>query len=376
MKIGILQEQAPENRVAILPELIPTLTGLHNRVLIEKGAGVRAHAPDKAYSEAGAEVVSRDEVFGQADLILKVTAPAAEDISKFKKGQVIAGMFSPLNDHQMVRLLLDAGVTAFSLDAVPRISRAQAMDVLSSMATVAGYRAVLESALTLPVFFPMFMSAAGTIKPAKVLVLGAGVAGLQAIATSRKLGAVVEVFDVRSAVKEEVQSLGGKFIEVEGAREDAAAGGYAVEQTDEFKQRQTQMIQDHAIKSDVVICTAQIPGRPAPLLITKETVGSMKAGSVIVDLAAASGGNCELTENDKTIDHQGVKIVGNSNFPSGMPVDASRMFGKNLLNFIKLIIGEEGKLNLDFDDEIISGACITHQGEIKNQRVKSALHTD
>jgi len=217
------------------------------------------------------------------------------------------------------------------------------------------------------------MSAAGTIKPAKLLVLGAGVAGLQAIATARKLGAIVEAFDVRSAVKEEVRSLGAKFVEVEGAVDDASAGGYAVEQTEKFKERQSQLIQDHAIKSDVVICTAQIPGRKAPILIKKETVESMKAGSVIIDLAASTGGNCELTENDKTLDHQGVKIIGNSNYAAGMPVDASRMYGKNLVNFLKLIIDNEGNLNLNFEDEIVKGACITHKGEIVNERVKAII---
>jgi len=276
--------------------------------------------------------------------------------------QVILGTFNPLSNTSMVRSMQSKGITSFSLDAVPRISRAQSMDVLSSMATVAGYRAILEAALHLPTFFPMFMSAAGTIKPAKLLVLGAGVAGLQAIATARKLGAVVEAFDVRSAVKEEVESLGAKFVEVKGAIDDVAAGGYAVEQTEEFRQRQSQMIQDHAIKSDVVICTAQIPGRKAPVLIKKETVESMKLGAVIIDLAASSGGNCELTENDKTITIHGVKIIGNSNYPSGMPVDASRMYGKNLINFLKLLIDPDGNLKLDFEDEIVKGACITHQG--------------
>jgi NAD(P) transhydrogenase subunit alpha len=232
---------------------------------------------------------------------------------------------------------------------------------------------LLEAAMNLPVFFPMFMSAAGTIRPAKLLILGAGVAGLQAIATARKLGAVVEVFDVRAAVKEEVKSLGAKFIEVEGAVDDAAAGGYAVEQTEEFKARQSQMIQDHAVKSDVVICTAQIPGRKAPVLIKKETVEQMKPGSIIIDLAASSGGNCELTQNDKTVVEHGVKIFGNSNYPSSMPIDASRMYGKNLINFLALIIDKEGNLNLNFDDEVVQGACITHDRQIINPRVKSIV---
>ena len=250
------------------------------------------------------------------------------------------------------------------------------MDVLSSMATVAGYRAVLEAAFHLPTFFPMFMSAAGTIRPAKVLILGAGVAGLQATATARKLGAVVEAFDVRSAVKEEVQSLGATFVEVEGAVDDASAGGYAVEQSEEFKKKQGELIQEHTLRSDVVICTAQIPGRKAPVLVKKETVENMKPGSVIIDLAASTGGNCELTENDKTVIKYGVRIIGNSNYPAGMPVDASRMYGKNLINFIKLIIDEEGNMNLNFEDEIVKGACITYNKEIINERVKSIFENN
>jgi NAD(P) transhydrogenase subunit alpha len=217
----------------------------------------------------------------------------------------------------------------------------------------------------------MFMSAAGTIKPAKMLILGAGVAGLQAIAIARKLGAIVEVFDVRSAVKEEVLSLGGKFVEVEGATEDADAGGYAVEQTEDFKKKQGELIQEHALQADVVICTAQIPGRKAPVLVKKETVEGMKKGSIIIDLAASTGGNCELTENDKTIDVNGVTIIGNSEYPNDMQIDASAMFGRNVVNLLKLFIDAEGNLNMDFEDEVIKGTCLTHQGEIINERVKS-----
>ncbi len=373
MTIGVLKEQLPENRVAILPETVSLLKDLKVDVFVEEGAGIHAKAPDALYADAGAEILSRSELFKKADLMIKVNGPTDDEIKSLAKDKLLAGTFNPLSHGDMVRSLQKAGITSFSLDAVPRITRAQAMDVLSSMATVAGYRAVLEAAFHLPTFFPMFMSAAGTIKPAKVLVLGAGVAGLQAIATARKLGAVVEAFDVRSAVKEEVESLGAKFVEVEGAVDDASAGGYAVEQTEEFKQRQSQMIQDHASKADVVICTAQIPGRKAPLLIKKETVENMKAGSVIVDLAAVSGGNCELTQNDKMVEESGVKIIGNSNYPSGMPVDASRMYGKNLFNFLKLLIDDEGNLNLDFEDEIIKGACITHNGEVVNERVKGMM---
>lgn len=375
MNIGILKEQSPETRVALLPEAVRILIDLNNKVFVQKGAGEGAYASDAEYKNAGAEIVDSSEIFKRASLFLNVTAPADKDFKGMNPDQIVVGTLNPLSDKNLVLLLKDKGLTAFSLDAIPRISRAQAMDVLSSMATVAGYRAVLDAAFNLPKFFPMFMSAAGTIKPAKLLVLGAGVAGLQAIATARKLGAVVEVFDVRAAVKEEVQSLGAKFVEVEGARDDSAAGGYAVEQTEEFKQKQSQMIQDHAIKSDVVICTAQIPGRKAPILIKQETVGSMNPGSVIIDLAASTGGNCALTKNDEIVVHNGVKIIGNSNYPSGMPIDASRMYGKNMINFLKLIMDENGELNLNFDDEVVKGACVTHQKTIVNERVKSVFES-
>jgi NAD(P) transhydrogenase subunit alpha len=248
------------------------------------------------------------------------------------------------------------------------------MDILSSMATVSGYKAVLEAASLLPRFFPMFMSAAGTIKPAKVLILGAGVAGLQAIATARKLGGVVEVFDVRSAVKEEVKSLGGKFIEVEGAREDAAAGGYAVEQTEEFRKKQQQLIQQRAIACDVVIATAQIPGRKAPVLILADTVKAMKPGSVIIDLAASSGGNCELTVNGKSVIVNGVNIIGNSDYPSQMPTDASKMFGSNIVNLLKIMIDKQGNIILNMGDDIIKGTTAVHGKEYVSDRVKQMLN--
>jgi NAD(P) transhydrogenase subunit alpha len=248
------------------------------------------------------------------------------------------------------------------------------MDILSSQATAAGYKAVLTAANTLPKFFPMFMTAAGTIKPANMLILGAGVAGLQAIATARKLGAVVYVFDVRAAVKEEVVGIGGKFVEVEGAVDDKSAGGYAVEQTDEFKARQAKAIHDQAVKSDVIICTAQIPGRTAPILIKKETVDGMAPGSVIIDLAASTGGNCELTKNNETVVHHGVKIIGNSALPTDIPTDASKMFGKNVINFLKLIITKDGGLNLNWDDDIVKGTAVTHQSEIVHERIKSVIN--
>jgi len=373
MVIGVLKEQSAETRVALLPEAVSQIIDFKVNLFVETSAGNNANALDENYKEAGAEIFPLQDIIQKADTLLMINAPAEKTLSDMRAGQLLIGTFNPLSNQGLIEVCLKNKLTVFSLDAVPRITRAQAMDVLSSMATVAGYRAVLDAALHLPTFFPMFMSTAGTIKPAKVLVLGAGVAGLQAIATARKLGAVVEAFDVRSAVKEEVESLGAKFVEVEGAREDKDAGGYAVEQTKEFKKLQSQMIQDHAIKSDVVICTAQIPGRKAPVLIHKETVENMKSGSVIIDLAASSGGNCEVTENDKVVEVYGVKIIGNSNYPSGMPVDASRMYGKNLFNFLKLLIDQDGKLNLDFEDEIIKGACITHNGEVVNERVKSIL---
>jgi len=373
MVIGLLKEKSPEKRVALLPEGIAVLKSQKLQVLVEPEAGKSAWISDNLYKESGATFATADEIIKSAGLLLCINIPEKKLRDLFRPGTAIVATFNPLSNKDIVTELKERSITSFSLDAIPRNSRAQGMDVLSSMATVAGYRAILDAAFHLPSFFPMFMSAAGTIKPAKVLVLGAGVAGLQAIATARKLGAVVEAFDVRSAVKEEVQSLGAKFVEVEGAIDDKTAGGYAVEQTHEFKLKQSQLIQDHAIKSDVVICTAQIPGRMAPVLLKKESLVRMKPGSVIVDLAASSGGNCEITENDKAIEYNGVTVIGNSGYPSGMPVDASRMYGKNLINFLKLLIDNEGNLNLNFEDEIIKESCITHNGEIINEKVKSMI---
>jgi NAD(P) transhydrogenase subunit alpha len=340
-------------------------------VVVESNAGEKVFVTDKAYEEAGASVADRKTVLAQCDLILQINSLSVDELNDLDASKVVLGALNPFQNATLVEKLVAKKITSFSLELVPRISRAQSMDILSSMATVAGYKAVLDAALHLPRFFPMFMSAAGTIKPAKMLILGAGVAGLQAIAIARKLGAIVEVFDVRSAVKEEVLSLGGKFVEVEGATEDADAGGYAVEQTEDFKKKQGELIQEHALQADVVICTAQIPGRKAPVLVKKETVEGMKKGSIIIDLAASTGGNCELTENDKTIDVNGVTIIGNSEYPNDMQIDASAMFGRNVVNLLKLFIDAEGNLNMDFEDEVIKGTCLTHQGEIINERVKS-----
>lgn len=370
MTIGVLREGGKENRVALLPEHIPSLVNKKITVLIESDAGASSCASNVEYVDAGAAIQTREYILNNADLVLKINPPGEDEIPQ---GKILLSILNPLVNTALVKKLAQSNVTSFSLDMTPRTTRAQAVDILSSMATIAGYKAVLVAASKLPNFFPMFMSASGTIKPSKVLILGAGVAGLQSLATSKKLGAVVEVFDVRPAVKEEVQSLGGKFIEVEGARDDATAGGYAVEQTEEYKQKQAELIHKHAIQSNVVICTAQIPGKKAPLLIPKTTVDAMRPGSVIIDMAAGSGGNCELTKKDETVIHNQVRIIGNSDYPSKMPVDASKMLGKNYLNFLDLLIDEEGKLNLDFEDEIIAGTCITRDGEIQNERVKEVI---
>ena len=373
MIIGLLKEQLPEKRAALLPEHVKHLVKLKTEVLIEQGAGESAFASDASYIEAGAEIQSREQVIEKSDLLVKISEPEEQLLEQIKPEKIWLSEYKPLWNKELVKKLQTAGITSFSMDSIPRTTRAQAMDVLSSMATVAGYKAVLDAASHLPNFFPMFMTAAGTIRPANVLILGAGVAGLQAIAVARKLGAQVEAFDVRSAVKEEVLSLGARFVEVEGAKEDAAAGGYAVEQTEEYKKKQQEAINEHAEKSSVVICTAQIPGRQAPLLISKEVVEKMKAGSVIIDLASSTGGNCELSEDNRTVEKHGVTIIGQSNYPAQMPADASKMFGKNVINFLELMIAEDGSLNLNFEDDIVKGTCITHQGEILNERVKSVI---
>ena len=373
MTIGLLKEGLPENRVALLPEAVKTLTGMNVRVVVESNAGLNAFASDTEYEAVSATILAKEEVFKTSDFIIKIQPPDAKELGLMKEGQIFMAVFNPMINTDLVKELCSRNITSFSLDILPRTSRAQSMDILSSMATVSGYKAVLTAANSLPKFFPMFMTAAGTISPAKVLILGAGVAGLQALATSRKLGAVVEVFDVRAAVKEEVTGLGGKFVDVEGAIDDKAAGGYAVEQNEEFKKRQAQAIHDHAVKSDAVICTAQIPGRKAPLLLRKETVEAMKPGAVIIDLASSSGGNCELTRDNETIIHGQVRIIGNSAFPAEMPSDSSKMFGKNIINFLKLMISNKGEFNLNFEDDLIKGTCVTHNKEVISEKVKCII---
>jgi len=370
---GILSESGRENRVALLPAETASIIKLGLDVLVEEGAGQRAYASDNDYIAAGASVASRNEVISKADLLLTVNPPLHDDVSSFRERQILFTVLNPVDNREWLESVRQRGLTVMALDLVPRITRAQSMDILSSMATVSGYKAVLEAATMLPRFFPMFMSAAGTIKPARVLILGAGVAGLQAIAIARKLGAIVEVSDVRSAVKEEVKSLGGKFIEVEGAVEDAEAGGYAVEQSEDFKRRQQELIQQRAAAADVIIATAQIPGKKAPVLILKETVGKMKPGSVIIDLAASSGGNCELTENGTDIVVNGVRILGRSDYPAAMSADASKMFGSNVLNLLKIMADGKGTVTMDMTDEIIAGTAAVHAGEYVSQRVKQML---
>lgn len=374
MTIGILKETGTENRVAILPAEVAVLKKMGIEVIVELRAGEKAFSADKDFKASGAAMAERKEVISKADMLLCVNPPLNDDINSFREGQVLCSVLNPVENREWLEKARLKGLTVLALDLVPRTTRAQSMDILSSMATVSGYKAVLDAASLLPRFFPMFMSAAGTIKPAKVLILGAGVAGLQAIAVARKLGAVVEVFDVRSAVKEEVKSLGGKFIEVEGAKEDAAAGGYAVEQSEEFKRKQQELIQQRAIVADVVIATAQIPGRKAPILLLKETVASMKPGSVIVDLAASTGGNCELTENGKNIVVHGVNIIGKSDYPSDMPTDASKMFGCNIINLLKIMVDKDGKLVLNMQDDIINGTTAVHGKEYISQRVRQMLN--
>jgi H+-translocating NAD(P) transhydrogenase subunit alpha len=351
MIIGILKEPNYENRVSMLPEAVATLTKKNIQVLVEHDAGAKAFANNAAYENAGARITTADDIHNNATIILSINIFE----TAVKKDGVYIGIFNPLTNIDLMQTWAAAGATVFSLDRLPRTTRAQSMDVLSSQANIAGYKAVLKAATIFPRYFPMFMTAAGSIAPAKVLILGAGVAGLQAIATAKRLGAVIEVFDTRPAVKEEVQSLGAKFVEVEGAADASKAGGYGVEQTEEYKQKQQQRIAESIAKADIVISTAQIPGKKAPILIPTVMVDGMKPGSVIIDIAASTGGNCELTKNNETILYKGVQIVGDSFLPTQMPMDASKLYGKNVLNFLALIIDKENNLNLNWDDDLVVG---------------------
>jgi len=370
MIIGVLKEPAYETRVSMLAEPIAVLIKKGVAVWVETGAGEKAFCSDIDYEAAGATIKSRGEVLESSGIVLAIHPLETSDL-RLLASDILIGVYQPLYHVDEMNRWASAGLTSFSLDMLPRTTRAQAMDVLSSQANIAGYKAVLTAANIYGRYIPMFMTAAGSIKPAKVLILGAGVAGLQAIATARRLGAVVEVFDTRPAVKEEVVSLGAKFIEVEGAADASKAGGYAVEQTEEYKQKQQQKIAESIAKADIVITTAQIPGKKAPILITKEMLKAMRLGSVIIDIASATGGNTPFTKNNETINHHGVIIVGNSSLQSTMPSDASKVYGKNVLNFLQLIIDKEGKLNLNWEDDLVKGCCITHNGEVVHERVKT-----
>ncbi len=357
MKLAVFKEEI-DRRVAVVPSTIPKLKDLGLEILIEAGAGQEALYSDEEYQETGAQVKSRSELLKEAEIAVSIHPLSETEMKQLAKDTLVISQFQPFADPDISDKLKALGLRAFSLDMIPRTTLAQSMDVLSSMASIAGYKAILEAASLLPRYFPMMITAAGSIKPSKVLVLGAGVAGLQAIATARRLGAQVEAFDTRSAAKEEVLSLGAKFVEVEGAVEDKGAGGYGVQQSEEFIKRQRAEVQARAMKSDVIVTTAQVRGRKAPILVPKETVEKMKPGSVIVDLASSTGGNCELTEDLKVIQHNGVYIQGNSSLASLMPQDASFLYSNNLLNFAKVWM-KENQLNLDMENEIIASALIT-----------------
>ncbi len=369
MIIGVLKEPAHETRVSLLPEAVSTLAKKGITVWVETGAGELSFAHDNDYSKAGALIKERREALEGSAILCCIHPPELTSILTDKK--IFIGIYHQLYNRDRMEEWARAGITSFSLDMLPRTSRAQGMDVLSSQANIAGYKAVILAANTYSRYLPMLMTSAGSIKPAKFLILGAGVAGLQAVATARRLGAVVEVFDTRAAVKEEVMSLGAKFIEVEGAADTSKAGGYAVEQTEDYKSNQQERIAESLAKADIVITTAQIPGKKAPILITEEMIRSMRSGSVIVDIAAATGGNTPFTKNNENVVVNDVTIIGSGNLPASMPSDASKLYGKNILNFLQLITDKDGKLNLNWEDDLVKGSCITHDGKIIHEKINA-----
>lgn len=380
MIVGIPKETFPgENRVAIVPATVPSLQKAGFVVHVESGAGLNAGFPDDLYENQGAVITGRGEVFEKSDVILQIRAVGtnpesdSEDVNALKEGQILIGLIDALTNAEAVKLLASKKVKSFALELVPRITRAQAMDVLSSQANIAGYKAALIAADSMPRIFPMMMTAAGTITPAKVLVIGAGVAGLQAIATCNRLGAIVSAYDIRPAVKEQVQSLGAKFVELEletGEAEDK--GGYAKAMDEEFYKKQRELMAKVVAENDAVITTASIPGKKAPILITEDMVSGMKPGSVIVDLAAESGGNCESTVVGETVIKNGVKIVGPVNVPSSVPYHSSQMYAKNISNLLLLMVKDE-ELNINLEDEILKDSLITDGGKVVNERVKESL---
>jgi NAD(P) transhydrogenase subunit alpha len=359
MKLAVPREY-DDSRVALAPNAVDKLAEVGITILLERGAGKRAYFPDEAYE--GAKVMDRRVLLETADVVLSIHPLNEEDLGMLSSGTVLISQFQPFNNEGLGKRLRERELKAFSLDMIPRSTAAQAMDILSSMGAIAGYKAVLEAARYLPRYFAMMITAAGSIRPARVLVLGAGVAGLQAIATARRLGAQVEAFDTRSAAREEVESLGATFVSVEGAREADGAGGYAIEQSEDFLQRQRVEVQERAKKADVIITTAQVRGAKAPLLVPADTIDSMQPGSVVIDLASSTGGNVELSVDNKVVEHKGVTIVGNSYLAAMMPQDASQLYSNNVVNFLKLLV-QEGKWQLDMDNEIIRSSLITEEEE-------------
>jgi len=372
--VGVPKEVAAgERRVALVPDSVGPLAKLGLEVLVQAGAGEAAGFLDAEYEEKGARVVAGAEEALAADLVLKVQAPEIAEIEKLKSGAFYMSLMKPLDQEDLTQALANRGVTAFGMELMPRITRAQSMDALSSQSTIAGYRAVLLASLALPRIFPMLVTAAGTLQPARVLVVGVGVAGLQALGTAKRLGAVTYGYDTRAAVKEQVQSLGARFVELDletGDSEDA--GGYAKAQTEEFYQRQRQELGKHVSQSDVVVTTALVPGQRAPLLIEADAIHAMKPGSVVVDLAAEKGGNCALTQADQDVVVGGVTIIGHTNLPSEVPAHASQMYAKNLVTFLEHLV-EDGKIELDFSDEITAGTVMTHDGQLVNERLGGTL---
>ncbi len=372
MRIGVPKETAAgEHRVALVPEVVRKLSDRGLEVIVQSGAGANALLPDAAFADAGAQISGDSAEIWASDVVLRIAPPDAEQIRRLGSGSILIGFLAPLTSPQTTRALADAGATAFAMEAIPRISRAQSMDALSSQSNVAGYRSVLLAAEEIGRFFPMLMTAAGTIPPAKVLVLGVGVAGLQALATAKRLGARTTGYDVRPEVAEQVHSLGAQWLDL--GLQASGEGGYARELSDEERAHQQQALTDAIKGFDVVITTALVPGRPAPKLVTAEAVEGMKAGSVIVDLAGEAGGNCELTEPGQTVVRHDVKIVSPLNLPASMAEHSSQLFARNVLALLELLIDDDGALALDFDDEIISGACVVREGEIVNQGAKAAL---
>jgi len=375
MNIVVLRETQPgEARVALMPESIKKLVGMGAILQVESGAGLGAARSDDDFREAGAQISNdRQALLETADVLPVVNRPRAEDFAELKNGSVVIGFLRPLDEPAALQPALNRGVTTFAVELIPRITRAQSMDALSSMATVAGYKAVIIAAAQIPRMFPLLMTAAGTVPPARVLVLGAGVAGLQAIATARRLGAVVEGYDVRAAAGEQVKSLGATFLEVDlGGIKTEDAGGYAVELSDEAMNRGRALIAEHAKQADIIITTAQVPGRRAPLLITEDAVNGMKRGSMVIDLAGATGGNCALTKADETVERDGVTIVAPTNLAATVPVHASQLYSRNITSFLTPII-KEGQLHIDMNDDVVGPSCITHEGHIINKRVASLL---